>query len=286
VTHPGPDFLPYPLPAVTQPTVALPPPPGAPPPAGRWSRALDGVPPLGVVAIGSGLGALVLLLLVTGIASRSGPGAVVTVLAAAVSLGTGWAVLRKRQTPVLPKDSRTLIVAAQSVGVLSALIAAMVYAASSTGGQDPVAPPSPQPTTSSTPAPGASPSPSPSAPLNLPPGAANGFGVPSDPGAPLTDDPTALGTLYGHVVDTTGHPIRGAVVTVTRATAGDSSNTPQCPVRVTTLTDVNGVYQLQLCQLGSGLGYHVKIQVGRNAVEHDLFVNSGNTTVYDVILPR
>jgi hypothetical protein len=283
VTHPGPDFLPYPLPAVTQPTVALPPPPGAPPPAGRWSRALDGVPPVGVVSIGSGLGALVLLLLVTGIAGRSGPGAVVTVLAAAVSLGTGWVAIRR--TRPLPRDSRTLVVAAQSVGVLSALVAAMVYAASGSGGQQPVAPPSPQPSTSATPAPGVSPSPAPS-PLNLPPGAANGFGVPSDPGSPLSDDPTALGTLYGHVVDTAGNPVKGAVVTVTRATPGDISNTPQCPVRVTTLTDANGVYQLQLCQLGQGLGYHVKIQAGRGTVEHDLFVNSGNTTVYDVILPR
>ena len=59
-----------------------------------------------------------------------------------------------------------------------------------------------------------------------------------------------------------------------------------CPTRVTTLTDTEGVYRLQLCQLGNGLGYHVRITVGQSNVEHDLFVNSGNTTVYDVILPR
>ncbi|MCU1603105.1 MAG: hypothetical protein JWO22_3814, partial [Frankiales bacterium] len=83
-----------------------------------------------------------------------------------------------------------------------------------------------------------------------------------------------------------GAPIAGATVTITRATAGDISSTPQCPTRVTTLTEANGIYQLQLCQLGNDLGYHVRIQVGKSLVEHDLYVNSGQTTTYDVILPR
>ncbi|MFN2539085.1 MAG: hypothetical protein ABR549_13190 [Mycobacteriales bacterium] len=275
--HPGPDFLPYPLPAVTQPTVQLPPPPVAAPTTGRWSRALDGVPPLGVVAIGSGLGALVLLVLVSGIADQPGAGATVTIVAAAVSVLTGWVALRA----AVAKDSKTLVLAAQSVGVLSALLAAMVYAAGGSTEQ-PVTPPSPAPSSS----PSAGPAPTMAPGPVLPPGAVNGFGVPTDPGAPLTDDPTALGTLQGHVVDTAGKPIRSAVVTITRSTAGDTSSTPQCPTRVTTLTDDDGLYQLQLCQLGNGLGYHVRIQVGRSLVEHDPFVNSGNTTYYDVILPR
>ena len=209
--HPGPEFLPYPLPAVTQQTVQLPPPPAMPPTTGRWSRALDGVPPLGVLSIGTGLGALVLLVLVTGIAGRPGPGAVVTTLAAVVSLLAGWAALRG----TVVKDSKTLVVGAQSLGALSALLAAMVYAGSGSDVQ-PVTPPSPQPTVSSTPTAG----PTPSADPGLPPGAANGFGVPTNPGPPSTDDPSALGTLQGHVVDTAGKPIKGAVVSVTRATAG------------------------------------------------------------------
>ncbi|MDX6214903.1 MAG: Carboxypeptidase regulatory-like domain [Frankiales bacterium] len=282
MTHPGPDFLPYALPAVTQPTMQLPLPPAAPPQGGRWSRALDGVPALGVVSIGSGLGALVLLVLVSGLAGRAGPGFVVTALAAAVSLVTGWLAFRQN----LPRDSKTLVMSGQSLGVLSALVAAMVYASSGTGGDQPVAPPSPQPSTSSSPSSGPQLLTSPPPSTVLPPGAVNGFGVPSDPGNPTSNDPTALGTLQGHVVDTAGRPIKGAVVTVTRATAGDVSSTPQCPTRVTTLTDADGLYQLRLCQLGDGLGYHVKIQVGRATVEHDLFVNSGNTTYYDVILPR
>jgi hypothetical protein len=276
--HPGPDFLPYPLPAVSQPTAPLPPPPTSAPGAGRWSRALDGVPPLGVVSIGSGLGALLLLVLVSGVADRLGPGAVVTVLAAATSLVTGWIAMRG----TVAKDSRTLVVAAQSLGVTAALVATIAYAVSGSGGEQPVTPPSPQPSATTSPAPLSTPTPS----SVLPPGAVNGFGLPTDPGPPITDDPTALGTLEGHVVDTAGVTIRRAVVTVTRSVAGDTSSTPQCPTRVTTLTDANGLYQLRLCQLGNGLGYHVRIQVGKSVVEHDLFVNSGNTTYYDVILPR
>lgn len=276
--HPGPDFLPYPLPAVSQPTAPLPPPPTAAPATGRWNRALEGVPPVGVVSIGTGLGAVLLLVLVSGIADRPGPGAVVTILAAGVSLVTGWVALRA----ALSKDSRTLVVGAQSAGVVAALVATVLYAASGSGDVEPVSPPSPQPTTTASPAPLSTPTPS----TVPPPGAVNGFGVPTDPGPPITNDPTALGTLEGHVVDTAGTAVKGAVVTVTRSVAGDTSSTPQCPTRVTTLTDANGLYQLRLCQLGNGLGYHVRIQVGKSVAENDLFVNSGNTTYYDVILPR
>ena len=273
--HPGPDFLPYPLPAVSQPTTQLPPPPTSAPTAGRWSRALEGVPPLGVVSIGCGLGALVLLVLVSGIADRLGPGAVVTILASATSLVTGWIALRG----TVAKDSRTLVVAAQSLGVVAALVATIAYAAGGSGDEQPVTPPSPQPSAT------AAPTPTPTPATVLPPGA-RGFGVPTDPGDPITDDPAALGTLQGHVVDTAGAPVKGAVVTVTRSTPGDTSSTPQCPTRVTTLTNATGFYQLQLCQLGNNLGYHVRIQVGKSLAEANLYVNSGNTTYYDVILPR
>lgn len=285
MTHPGPDFLPYPLPEappswVPQPAVA--PTPG--PTTGRWSKALDGVPPLGVVSIGSGLGALVLLILVTGVADRPGPGATVTALAAAVSLVTGWVALRK----TVARDSRTLVVSAQSVAALSAVLAAMVYASHGSSDQVVQPPNAPLPSSSAAAVPGSplpTPTQLPAAPIPSA-GAVNGFGLPSQPGQPISDDPTALGTLQGHVVDPGGAPIAGATVTITRATAGDISSTPQCPTRVTTLTEANGIYQLQLCQLGNDLGYHVRIQVGKSLVEHDLYVNSGQTTTYDVILPR
>jgi len=236
------------------------------------------------VSIGSGLGALVLLVLITGVADRPGPGAAVTALAAVVSLVSGWVALRT----ITARDSRTLVVGGQSVAALSAVLAAMVYAASG-GNEQVVSPPrqpspSSQPSTSpSNPVPSQAPTPSAAIP---PAGSVNGFGLPSSPGSPLTSDPTTLGTLQGHVVDPGNQPIQGATVTITRSTPGDTSSTPQCPTRVTTLTNAEGVYQLQLCQLGDGLGYHVKIQVGTHVVEHDVYVNSGNTTTYDVILPR
>ena len=278
--HPGPDFHPYPLPLVVPPP---PPPPVSAPPAaatsGRWSRALDTVSPLGIVSIGCGAGALVLLVLVTFLAGQPGPGAVVTLAAAVVSLVTGWVALRSMTV----RDSRTLVISAQTVGALSAVLAAMVYAGSGSGDAQPVTPPSPQPSAS---APAQQqPTPAPSQQV-LPPGAVNGFGVPSMPGAPILDEPTALGTLQGHVVDTAGKPVKGAVVTVTRSKPGDTSETPACPTQVTTLTNAAGLYQLSLCQLGEGLGYHVRITVNGHVAESNLFVNSGNTTTYDVILPR
>lgn len=281
--HPGPDFLPYPRPV-------LPPPPAAPGPAPagtpaeggrRWSRALDGVPPLGTVAIGCGLGAVVLLVLVSWVADRPGPGAVVTLVAAAASLGTGWRALRA----VSARDSRALVVAAQTVAALSAVLALVTYAVS--GPSDEVAPvttPTPSPSApGAAPVAGSSPSPTPTQPV--PPPGANRFFVPTVPGAPIVDDPAALGTLEGNVVTLSQQPVKGAVVTVTRAKPGDVSSTPECPTRVTTQTNAAGVYRLQLCQLGDNLGYHVTIQTPRGKAETDLFVNSGNTTVYDVLLP-
>ena len=279
--HPGPDFLPYPMPVVAPPPPPVPAPPAGPP-QGRWTRALDTVPPLGIVAIGCGLGALVLFVVVSLLASQPGPGAVVTAAAAVASAATGAVALRSMTV----RDSRTLVVGAASLGALSAVLGVLVWAASgSDDGGQPVTPPSPQPSASapSSPAAPVVPTPTPSAP---PAGSVNGFGVPSTPGAPLLDDPKAVGTLQGHVVDTAGKPVKGAVVTVTRSRARDTSSTPDCPTQLSTLTDADGLYRLSLCQLGEGLGYHVRITVDGHVAESDLFVNSGNTTTYDVILPR
>jgi hypothetical protein len=74
-------------------------------------------------------------------------------------------------------------------------------------------------------------------------------------------------------------------VEVTRALPGDTSDTPGCPTRITTKTDAQGVYRLELCQLGDNLGYTVTITPGTARAGADVFVNSGQTTVYDVILP-
>lgn len=273
----GPDFLPYPLPERPAAPAHVAPPTAPPPGKGRWNQALDALPPLGIVAIGTGLATVFLLLLVSIAADQPGAGAVVTLLAAAVSLGTGWAAMK----PSLRKDSRTLIVSAQSLAAASALVALGIYAAGGSDAQPPVSVPTPQPSATSTvPSPGPSATPQPS------PGAVNGFGVPSVPGQPQTDSPTDLGTLIGHVVDTAGKPIEGAVVTVTRGTPGDTSSTPDCPTSVTTRTDSQGGYRFQLCQLGEGLGYRATIAVGSLKASAVLFVNSGQTTVYDVILPR
>lgn len=275
--HRGPDFLPYPLPErPSEPVVST---AVVEPTTGRWTRALEALPPLGVLAVGAGAAAVVLLVLVSGAMDQPGAGAIVTVLAAATSLVAGFIAL----SPSLPQDTRRVIVAAQSAGVVAAALSVVVYASSRPAEQPPISIPSPQPTATATaPAPSASPTPL----LSLPPGSVNGFGVPSDPGRPQSSDPTALGTLFGHVVDTAARPVEGATVTVTRSVAGDVSSTPDCPTRVTTQTDAEGVYRLQLCQLGPGLGYKVTVTVGRSTASSNLFVNSGNTTVYDVILPR
>ena len=273
----GPDFLPYPLPDRPVAPVHVAPPTAPPPGKGRWSQAVDALPATGVVAIGTGLAAFFLLLLLSLAADQPGAGAVVIALVAAVSLVTGWAALK----PTVPKDSRTLIVSAQSLAAACALLAIGIYAAGGADEQPPVSVPSPQPSASSSvPAPAPTPTP------EVSPGAVNGFGVPSVPGQPQSDNPTDLGTLLGHVVDTAGKPVEGALVTVTRATAGDTSSTPDCPVSVTTRTDSQGGYRFQLCQLGEGLGYRVTIAVGTLKAGASLFVNSGQTTVYDVILPR
>jgi hypothetical protein len=286
----GPDFLPYDLPAAPQTSTLVAPPP-APPTKGRWERALEGVPNLGVFAIGAGAAALILLVLITWLADKPGPGATVVTIAAFASLIAGKLALK----PEVGKDSRTLIAAGQTVGVVSAITAVLVYAAATSDDTQPIAIPSPQPTVTtqpSTPVPTqpqvaptqpALPTPGPS--VSTPPGAVNGFGIPSQPGSPLTLSPTDEGTLYGHVVDTAGKPIAGATVTITRGTAGDVSEVPDCPTRITTQTDAQGVYRQQLCQLADGLGYTVTITVGGVSARSNLFVNSGQTTVYDVILP-
>jgi len=279
--HPGPDFLPYPRPVVMPAAPPLAAPAATAPVHGRWARALDGVPALGVVAIGCGLGALVLLVIVSWVADRPGPGTVVTLLAAAAAVGTGWRALRATSA----RDSQVLVIGAQSIAVLSAVLAVITYAATgSSDGVTPVSPPSPSPSSSSSSSASAPAQPVPTPGASVPP-LSNRFFVPSMPGAPIVNDPTALGTLAGHVVNMARQPIAGAVVTVTRAAPGDTSSTPQCPTRITTLTNADGVYQLQLCQLGDNLGYHVVIQTPRGKAETDLFVNSGNTTVYDVLLP-
>jgi hypothetical protein len=280
----GPDFLPYDKPS--QPEAPLLPPPPSQPGRSRWELALEGVPTLGIVALGAGVAALVLLVLVTAVADKPGPGATVVVIAAFTSLITGRLALK----PELPKDSRSLIGLGQAVGVVAAVIAVLAYGMSDKDGGQPISVPSPLPSVLTSPQPIqptqpplAQPTPGPS--LSAPPGAVNGFGVPSMPGPPQQQDPTALGTLYGHVVDTAHKPVPGATVTITRGTPGDTSDTPDCPTRITTQTDSDGVYRQQLCQLGDDLGYTVTITVPGASTKTTLFINSGQTTVYDVVLP-
>lgn len=285
----GPDFLPYLLPEPPAAAAAPEPPPALP--TRRWEAALDGVPPWGVAAVTGGVAGLLSLLVVSLLADRRGAGATLAVLAAVVAVVAGRRALR----PPPPGDSRTVVRVGQGTAVASAVVAVLLAlsAPGSTQAQQPVQPPSPAPAASA-------PAPSPSAPLaplaplapgpsatpfTAPPGAVNGFGRPSQPGPPLSTDPRATGTLYGHVVTTGGAPVPAATVEVTRALPGDTSDTPACPTRVTTKTDAQGVYRLQLCQLGDQLGYTVTITSGGARAQADAFINAGQTTVYDVILP-
>ena len=275
----GPDFLPYALP--TRPTwaeVSLTPPPPVP-------SALDGVTPWGVAAIAAGVVALLSLVVVSLLAGHRGSGALLAMMSAGVAVGAG---LRTRKDPQ-PEARRTLVKGAMGAGVGSAVVALLLLLThhSAVAEQPPVQVPSPAPSAPTSPQPSpspAAPSPSPSVGV-LPPGSNDLFGVPTDPGGPpVSQDPTAKGTLTGRVVSTSGAPIEGAVVTVTRADPKDISDSPPCLLQQRTTTGAGGRYTLQLCQLGDGLGYTVTITSAGAQAHQDLFVNSGQITAYNVIL--
>jgi hypothetical protein len=283
----GPDFLPYPLPSRPEP-VALAPAGPLEPAGGRWAQALDGVTPWGVAAITAGVAALLSLLVVSLLGGHRTAGAVLAVLAGTVGAVAGVRALKDEQ----PTDSRGLVQGGAGTGVVAAVIALALALThhSSVAEQPPVQVPLPLPTTSSlpeqpspTPSP-ASPAPSPSAGV-LPPGSDDLFGVPTQPDPPLQPDSTAKGTLTGRVVTSSGAPLPGATVVVTRADPTDTSDAPGCPLRVTTTTGADGRYRLQLCQLGDNLGYTVTISAGAAQARTQLYVNAGQTTVYNVVLP-
>lgn len=283
----GPDFLPYPLPDsgtdFLEPIV-LPPVPG-PTAKSRLEVALDALPFSGIVALTSGLLALVSLSVITWAADRHDVGAVLCTAFALVAVLASRLAL----TPETPKDSRTLVRTSVTTGVVSAIVALSVLAFAGSGSapsQSAVPGTSPLPTSSPTAAAKSAPGqPAPTPTFEAPPGATSGFGVPSQPGPPLSQPPTDTGTLYGNVVTTSGQLLEGATVTVTRSQEGDTSETPECPLRITTQTDPRGVYRLQVCQLSEGLGYQVALSYRGVTTQTDVFINSGRTTVYDVILP-
>jgi hypothetical protein len=288
----GPDFLPYPLPNRD---VA----PAAPvvpelPVGSRWERALEGLTTWGMAAISLGIVALACLLGLS-LPGHRDAGALLASFSAVASLGAAIKALRETQL----EDSRSLVKGGAGLGIASALIALLLLAThrSSVADQPPVQLPVPPATSqpqpqqpSPTPAPGL-PTPGPSGSPGASPTPGNGlggdiFGVPSDPGgAPVSDDPTAKGTLTGRVVNLSGAAVAGASITITRANATDVSDSPPCPLRLSTTTDARGNYTIALCQLGSDLGYHVVITSGTARAAADLYVNSGSETVYNVILP-
>ena len=96
-------------------------------------------------------------------------------------------------------------------------------------------------------------------------------------------EPTDKGLLAGSITDSTG-PVSGATVVITRATPGDTSNSPGCLLVVRVTSDAQGRYSVPLCQLGDQLGYHVKISAPAGSAESDLFVNAGRTTNFRVRL--
>jgi hypothetical protein len=293
----GPDFLPYPLPnRDVAPAAAVVP---ELPVGSRWERALEGLTTWGMTSISFGIIALACLL------GRSLPGhrsagALLASLSAVVSVGAAVKALSEEQ----PNDSRSLVKGGAGLAVGSALIALLLLAThrSATAEQPPVQLPVPPPTSQPQPQP-QQPTPTPSLPSRgVPtpgpsgsPGAAptpgNGlgsdvFGVPSEPGgSPVSDDPTAKGTLTGRVVNLSGAAVAGATITITRTDPSDVSDSAACPLRLTTTTNAQGSYMIQLCQLGNDLGYHVVITSGTARSAGDLFVNSGQETVFSVILP-
>ena len=273
----GPDFLPYPLPDRTVELATEVLPPSDPEPGNRWRRAIEALTPWGVAAATAGLMALGSLLLVSLLADERDAGAWLATSTGIAALTAGLKGLQEEQ----PADPKTVVKGGIGTGVASALISLLLLLGSddSVAGQPPVQVPTPAPTAS------AQPAPTPSASLgSLPPGSANLFGIPTQPDQPLTEASTDKGVLTGRVITTSGAPVAGATVTVTRADPADTSDAPGCPLKVTTTTNAQGSYRLQLCQLGDQLGYHVTITSGTAMAMTDLFVNSGRTTVYNVIL--
>ncbi len=275
----GPDFLPYALP--TRPARA-PVSPAPPVPS-----ALGGLTPWGVASITAGAVALLSLVAVSLVAGHRGAGALLATLSAGVAVGAGLRALKDPR----PDPSKTLVKGGMGAGVGSAVVALLLVLThhSAVAEQPPVQVPSPAPSVPTSPQPQPSPSPASPSPTPsvgvLPPGSNDLFGLPTDPGgSPVSQDPTVKGTLTGRVVSTSGTPIEGAVVTVTRADPKDTSNSPPCPLRQQTTTGAGGRYTLQLCQLGDGLGYTVTITSAGAQARQDLFVNSGQITVYNVIL--
>jgi hypothetical protein len=267
----GPDFLPYPLPdRPVAPAIEVMP---AAEPGSRWEQALNGVTPWGVAAISAGLAALLSLLIISVLSGHRWAGAALASLTAVVSTAAGLRALREEQ----PADSRSLVRAGMATGWASAAIALLLLLThrSAVAEQPPVQVPVPVPSATTSPQ-----QPSPAPTVEPSPR----FGVPTQPAPPVTDDPTAKGTLTGRVVGTGGAPVAGTTVVVTRADPADTTEAPGCPLRVTTTTRADGRYSLQLCQLGNFLGYTVTISSGGASASADLFVNAGRTTIYNVIL--
>ncbi len=284
----GPDFLPYVLPdRPVAPTQVL----NAPAPAksGRWQQALTGLTPWGRAALTAGLTALAVLLLLSIATGHREAGAWFASLAAVTAAAAGLRALKDEQSA----DSLTLVKGGMATGLVSAVLALLVLLthSSSVADQPPVQVPSPQPTSAPTtpqpqqPTPSATPLPQSTPSFGvLPPGSSDLFGLPTQPDPPTTQSSTAKGLLTGRVVTTSGAGLEGATVTITRSDPADVSDSPQCPLKVTTTTNAKGVYKVALCQLGDQLGYHVVISSGTASANTDLFVNAGQTTVYNAIL--
>lgn len=277
----GPDFLPYPLPERPLPPPVAPPAPPAPP-RGRLASALEGLTDRGRVAVGAGLAAVLSLLVVSLLTGHRGAGAVLAAASAATAVVAAVQALRVEQ----PADSRLVVQGGAAGGAAAAVVAValVLTSGSSVAEQPPVRVPVPLPSPSAAPTVPDAPSPTPS-PGAVPPGSDGLFGVPTQPDDPTVADPTAKGTLQGRVVTTSGAPLPGATVVVTRADPSDTSDSPGCPLRVTTTTGADGRYRLQLCQLGDQLGYSVTVSAGSAQAHTDLYVNAGQVTVYNVILP-
>lgn len=301
----GPDFLPYALPGPPSP-----PPFGGSPPAGDATQAPYRTPvdPVKIAAAAAavGVGAFLLVSLLGGLHWW---GAGVAIAAAAVALVAGQRALspnsRAANAPSAPANPRPAPVNARAargaqiasaVAAVLALATALLAGGNQDAGSQALAPTSdlPSPPQLSTPDPGLPP-PDPAVPSfpATPPSFPAAPQIPQPPqlspapqlpGSPLSQDPTAKGTLTGRVVDAGGAPLPGATVTLTRSTPGDTSDAPACPLTVRTTTNAQGIYTIKLCQLGDNLGYTARIGAGGHFASADLFINAGRTTRFSVQL--
>ena len=232
-------------------------PPSAPAsrPSGYDARAVV------LAAAASALGGL---LLVSWLAGRAGWGAALSVTSAVIAFGAAPAALAAGRSASAVRLGRVVAGTAAALAVLT-LAASLTSTEVGTGR---VA------------APGIGKAPA------LPPDEEAWSQRPSLPPPVIAPAPTsATAVLNGRVTYVDGTPLQGAVITATRAQRGDTSSTPACPLERRTTTDARGMFTMKLCQLAPGLGWTLRAERGKAAVQTTRFLYAGRPMTWEVRLP-